>query len=110
MAAHGARRSRSSSPVTRPHPFWVWTARARSAHPPEASDGRRGSEPTRGAADRRCTAPMTLQATVEARWILFDNGPRLLVADNPAIENADRIIVEAWVNTGELACPGGRLP
>jgi hypothetical protein len=33
------------------------------------------------------------------RCILFDNGPRLLVADNPAIENADRITIEAWVNT-----------
>ncbi len=31
--------------------------------------------------------------------ILFDNGPRLLVADHPAIENADRITVEACVNT-----------
>jgi biopolymer transport protein ExbB len=44
-------------------------------------------------------------ATVEANtlWggscILFDNGPRLVVADNPAIENADRITIEAWVNT-----------
>jgi hypothetical protein len=26
-------------------------------------------------------------------------GPLLLVADNPAIENADRITIEAWVNT-----------
>jgi Concanavalin A-like lectin/glucanases superfamily len=31
--------------------------------------------------------------------ILFDNGPRLRVDDNPAIENADRITIEAWVNT-----------
>jgi hypothetical protein len=44
-------------------------------------------------------------ATVEANtfWggscILFDNGPRLRVDDNPAIENADRITIEAWVNT-----------
>jgi hypothetical protein len=27
------------------------------------------------------------------------NGPRLVVTDNPAIENADRITIEAWVNT-----------
>ena len=44
-------------------------------------------------------------ATVEANthWggkcILFDNGSRLRIDDNPAIENADRITVEAWVNT-----------
>jgi nitrogen fixation protein len=44
-------------------------------------------------------------ATVEdntlwgGRCILFDNGPRLVVGDNPAIENADRITIEAWVNT-----------
>jgi hypothetical protein len=38
------------------------------------------------------------------RCILFDNGPRLLVADDPAIENADRITIEAWVNT--LSWPG----
>jgi biopolymer transport protein ExbB len=44
-------------------------------------------------------------ATVEANtlWggkcILFDNGPRLRVEDDPAIENADRITIEAWVNT-----------
>jgi hypothetical protein len=38
------------------------------------------------------------------RCILFDNGPRLLVADHPAIENADRITIEAWVNT--LSWPG----
>jgi hypothetical protein len=25
----------------------------------------------------------------------FDNGPRLLVAGNPAIENGDRIFIEA---------------
>jgi hypothetical protein len=31
--------------------------------------------------------------------ILFDNGPRLRVDDDPAIENADRITIEAWVNT-----------
>jgi hypothetical protein len=43
-------------------------------------------------------------ATVEANilWggqcILFDNGPRLRVEDDPAIENADRITIEAWVN------------
>jgi Domain of unknown function (DUF2341) len=49
-------------------------------------------------------------ATVEANtlWggkcILFDNGPRLRVDGNPAIENADRIIIEAWVNT--LSWPG----
>jgi hypothetical protein len=36
--------------------------------------------------------------------ILFDNGPGLVVADNPAIENADRITIEAWVNT--LSWPG----
>ena len=33
------------------------------------------------------------------KCILFDNGPRLRVDDNPAIENADRITIEAWVNT-----------
>jgi hypothetical protein len=44
-------------------------------------------------------------ATVEdntlwgGKCILFDSGPRLLVADNPAIENADRITIEAWVST-----------
>ena len=44
-------------------------------------------------------------ATVEdnALWdgkcILFDNGPRLRVDDNPAIEDADRISIEAWVHT-----------
>jgi len=44
-------------------------------------------------------------ATVEdnnlwgGQCILFDNGPRLRVDDHPAIENADRIIIEAWVNT-----------
>jgi Domain of unknown function (DUF2341) len=49
-------------------------------------------------------------ATVEdnALWggkcILFDNGPRLRVDDNPAIENANRITVEACVNT--LSWPG----
>jgi hypothetical protein len=31
--------------------------------------------------------------------ILFDNGPRLRVDDDPAIEDADRITIEAWVNT-----------
>jgi Concanavalin A-like lectin/glucanases superfamily len=31
--------------------------------------------------------------------ILFDNGPRLRVEDDPAIENADRITIEAWINT-----------
>jgi Concanavalin A-like lectin/glucanases superfamily/Domain of unknown function (DUF2341) len=31
--------------------------------------------------------------------ILFDNGPRLRVEDHPAIENADRITVEAWIST-----------
>ena len=31
--------------------------------------------------------------------LLFDNGPRLRVDDDPAIENADRITIEAWVNT-----------
>jgi hypothetical protein len=36
--------------------------------------------------------------------ILFDNGPRLLVADHPEIENADRITVGACVNT--LSWPG----
>jgi hypothetical protein len=40
----------------------------------------------------------------DGRCILFDNGPRLLVADNPAIENADRITIEAWVNS--LSWPG----
>jgi len=49
-------------------------------------------------------------ATVEAntlwggRCILFDKGPRLLLADDSAIENADRITVEAWLNT--LSWPG----
>ena len=33
------------------------------------------------------------------KCILFDNGPRLRVDDNPAIEDADRITIEAWVNT-----------
>jgi hypothetical protein len=33
------------------------------------------------------------------KCILFDNGPRLRIADNPAIEYADRITIEAWVNT-----------
>jgi len=32
------------------------------------------------------------------RCILFDIGPRLVVADNPAIEDADRLTIEAWVN------------
>ena len=36
--------------------------------------------------------------------ILFDNGLRLLVADSPAIENANPITIEAWVNT--LSWPG----
>jgi hypothetical protein len=65
----------------------------------------------RTAPPMRCTAPMNIAgATVEANtlWggkcILFDNGPRLGVADRPAIENADRIPVEAWVNT--LSWPG----
>jgi hypothetical protein len=49
-------------------------------------------------------------ATVEdntlwgGKCILFDNGPRLRVDDNAAIENADRITIEAWVNT--LSWPG----
>ena len=38
------------------------------------------------------------------KCILFDNGPRLRVEDNAAIENADRITIEAWVNT--LSWPG----
>jgi nitrogen fixation protein len=44
-------------------------------------------------------------ATVEDNMLwggsctLFDNGPRLRVDDNPAIENADRITIEAWINT-----------
>ena len=44
-------------------------------------------------------------ATVEdntlwgGKCILFDSGPRLRVADNSAIENANRITIEAWVNT-----------
>src|SRR5918994_966310 len=38
------------------------------------------------------------------RCILFGNGPCLLVADPPAIENADRIMIGAWVNT--LSWPG----
>ena len=44
-------------------------------------------------------------ATVEANtlWggscMLFDNGPRLRADDNPTIENAVRITIEAWVNT-----------
>jgi Concanavalin A-like lectin/glucanases superfamily len=44
-------------------------------------------------------------ATVEVntlwggRGILFDSGPRLLVDDNPAIEDADRITIKVWVNT-----------
>jgi hypothetical protein len=33
------------------------------------------------------------------KCILFDNGPRLRIADNPAIDHADRITIEAWVNT-----------
>ena len=33
------------------------------------------------------------------KCILFDNGPRLRVDDNPTIEAADRITIEAWVNT-----------
>ena len=40
---------------------------------------------------------------------LFDNGPRLTVADKPAIENPDRITIEAWVNTLSWP-PGGGLP
>jgi Concanavalin A-like lectin/glucanases superfamily len=49
-------------------------------------------------------------ATVEANTLwgdkcnLFDNGPRLRVDDNPAIENSNRITIEAWVNT--LSWPG----
>jgi hypothetical protein len=39
--------------------------------------------------------------------ILFDNGPRLRVDDNLAIENPDRITIEAWVNT--LSWPGGAV-
>ncbi len=44
-------------------------------------------------------------ATVEdntlwgGKCVLFNSGPRLIVADNPAIEDADRITIEAWVNT-----------
>jgi hypothetical protein len=33
------------------------------------------------------------------RCILFDAGPRLLAADDPAIDDANRITIEAWVNT-----------
>jgi Concanavalin A-like lectin/glucanases superfamily len=36
--------------------------------------------------------------------ILFDNGPASARPSNPAIENADRITIEAWVNT--LTWPG----
>jgi hypothetical protein len=36
--------------------------------------------------------------------MLFDNGPRLRVEGNAAIQNADRITVESWVNT--LSWPG----
>jgi hypothetical protein len=49
-------------------------------------------------------------ATVEdntlwgGKSIRFDDGPRLGVDDNPAIENADRITIEAWANT--LSWPG----
>jgi hypothetical protein len=61
-------------------------------------------------------------ATIEANslWggkcILVDNRLRLRVDDNPAIEDADRITVEAWVNTlswpvRAVVCPqGGQQP
>ena len=55
-------------------------------------------------------------ATVEdntlwgGKCILFDNGPRLRVDDDPAIEDADRITIEAWVNTLSWPSPGGGLP
>jgi Concanavalin A-like lectin/glucanases superfamily len=46
-------------------------------------------------------AGATLEANIlwGGKCILFDNGPRLLVPDNPAIENADRITIKAWINT-----------
>jgi hypothetical protein len=59
------------------------------------------------------TAPMTSPAPPSrttrcgAATASFDNGPRLRVDDNPAIENADRITIEAWVNV--LSWPGGAV-
>jgi hypothetical protein len=52
-------------------------------------------------------------ATVEdntlwgGKCILFDNAPRLRVADHPAIEDAERITIEALSERAELA-PAGR--